>query len=250
MSSSDQREGSRGSAEARFATTHWSVVLRAGRPLSSGAEDALARLCRDYWYPLYAYLRRRGYAPAQAQDLTQDFFARFLEKDYVRQADRQRGRFRTFLLSSLSHFLANEADRRATLKRGGRYLFVSWEELHAEEHYGQEPFHDLTAEKLYDRRWALALIDHTLDALRREHEITGDLALFDALQAQLVDHAETGPWAQVGARLGLSEGAVKMRVHRLRRRFGELLRAEVAQTVSSPAELEEEMQHLFAIWDS
>jgi RNA polymerase sigma factor (sigma-70 family) len=249
MACGDQQPGSRGSADARFASTHWSVVLGAGRPLPSDAEEALTRLCRDYWYPLYAYLRRRGYAAEEAQDLTQEFFARFLQKDYVCQADRQRGRFRTFLLSSLNHYLTNEWDKRNTVKRGGRYLFVSWEELGAEDHYAREPCHDLTPEKLYDRRWALALIDRTFKALRREYEVSGDLAMFDALEAQLVDHAETGPWAQVAVQLGLSEGAVKMRIHRLRRRFGEMLRAEVAETVGSPRELEEEMRYLFAVWD-
>jgi len=232
-----------------FAATQWSVVLKAGRSSSSSAQAALSELCRGYWYPLYAYVRRRGYAHHEAQDLTQEFFTRFLQKDYVCQADRQRGRFRTFLLTALEHFVANEWDKRNTVKRGGRYLFVSWEELRAEDCYGAEPFHDLTPEKLYDRRWALALLDRTLKALRREHEISGDLAMFDALEAQLVHHAETGPWRQLAVRLGLSEGTVKMRVHRLRRRFGELLRVEVAQTVTSPAELEDEMRYLFALWD-
>ena len=144
MASGDQPLGSRGSDEAHFATTHWSVVLRAGRPRPSDAQEALARLCRDYWYPLYAYVRRRGHSPEEAQDLTQEFFARFLEKDYVRQADRERGHFRTFLLSSLNHFLANEWDKHHAVKRGGQCRFVSWEELGAEHHYGCEPFHELT----------------------------------------------------------------------------------------------------------
>jgi RNA polymerase sigma-70 factor (ECF subfamily) len=250
MANGDQQAGSCSSAEGQFATTHWSVVLRAGQPLSVDAGEALARLCGDYWYPLYAYVRRRGHAAAEAQDLTQEFFARFLEKEYVRQADRQRGRFRTFLLSALNHFLANEWDKRNRVKRGGGYLFVSWEELKAEDHYEREPFHGLTPEKLYDRRWVLILLNNTLKALRREHEIGGDLALFEALQGQLLDHEDAETAAHLGARLGLTEGAVKMRLHRLRRRFGELLRAEVADTVSSPDELEDEMRHLFTVWDA
>ncbi len=235
--------------DARFTTTHWSVVLQARSPPAASAERALAQLCQNYWYPLYAYVRRRGHAPPEAEDLTQDFFGRLLEKGSLQQVDRRRGKFRTFLLSSLDHVLANEWDKRRTLKRGGRCLFVSWDALHAEERYRREPFHDITAEKLYDRRWAMMVIERAIDALRREYESRQELQLFELLQPNLSAETRVEPLQEVAARLQLTEAAVKMRIHRLRRRFGELLRAEVAQTVSQPQELEEEMQHLLTVWD-
>ncbi len=232
-----------------FASTHWSVVLSAGRGDDTVSREALAKLCRTYWYPLYAFVRRRGNAPEEAEDLTQDFFAYFLEKECVQRVDPQRGRFRAFLLSSLRHFLENEWDKRRAVKRGGRCRFVSWEELGAETRYRLEPFHDLSADKLYDRRWAMRVIENAMATLRKEHESGEELAVFDALHAHLSDGAGTETYQQLAARLDLSEAAVKMRVLRLRRRFGELLRIEVAQTVTGPVELEEEMRHLLAAWD-
>ena len=237
------------SAGGAFATTHWSVVGKAGRTADREAEAALGRLCGEYWPPLYAYVRRHGHSREEAQDLTQEFFARLIGKQYVRQADRRRGRFRTFLLGALKHFLANEWDKLQTVKRGGREAFVSWDALRAEECFVQEPSHDVTAEKAYDRRWAVALLDQALRALRDECAPNGEDPLFNALQGRLVDPEPAAAWGTLAAQLGLSEGAVKMRAHRLRRRFGELLREEVGRTVSTPEELEEELRHLLSIWD-
>lgn len=250
MGVGDHNPGSQsGVADPRFTTTHWSVVRRAGQAHQADADEALGRLCQDYWYPLYAYVRRRGYPVEEAQDLTQEFFARLIAKAYVQQADRERGRFRTFLLTALSHFLANEWDKRQTVKRGGRADFVSWDAIRAEDQYRGEPTCEVTAEKLYDRRWALALIEGALEALRQEYRGDGREQWFEALEGYLADDRRDAPWAELGARLGLSEGAVKMRVQRLRRRFGELLRDRVAQTVAGPEQLEAEMQYLLGVWD-
>jgi RNA polymerase sigma factor (sigma-70 family) len=233
-------------AGAKFGTTHWSVVLRAGGSDTACREEALARLCRDYWYPLYAFVRRRGYLAPEAQDLTQDFFAQLLGKQRLNQANPARGRFRTFLLNCLDHFLANEWDKQRTVKRGGRCVIVSLEELHAEDRYQREPFHELSPEKLYDRRWALTLLEKTVQRLRQEYVTSGDAASFDALQAYLSGGEKTALYKDLAKDLGITEAAVKMRVLRLRRRFGELLRAEIAETVSGPKELEAEMRDLFA----
>lgn len=243
----DDKTFSGNPTEAHFKTTHWSVVLQAGQSISSQAGKALARLCQDYWYPLYAYVRRRGYSPQEAQDLTQDFFLRFLERQGIQQADRQRGKFRTFLLSSLGNFLANEWDKRKAVKRGGRCFFESWDALGAEERYNREPFHESTAEKLYERRWALTLLERTLNTLRREHAASRQAEVFDVLQSYLTGNENEETYQEAAARLGLSEAAVKMRVLRLRQRYRELLRAEIAETVSSPQELQEELKHLFSV---
>ena len=251
MESGDPATTPPSSAGGAFATTHWSVVMDAGWAADGEGEAALSRLCREYWPPLYAYVRRRGHSPEEAQDLTQEFFARLIGKQYVRQADRQRGRFRTFLLGALKHFLANEWDKLKTVKRGGRQAFVSWEALHEEEPGIQEPFHEATADKEYDRRWAIVLLRQALEALRRECVGNGEPQLFDALRGRLVEPDATGApsWREQAAALGLSEGAVKMRAHRLRRRFGELLREAVSRTVSTPEEVEGEVRHLLSVWD-
>lgn len=231
---------------ARFKSTRWSVVRRACSGDSSSAADALAQLCHDYWYPLYAFVRRKGYSPEDAQDLTQEFFARLVERHSVGRADQARGRFRAFLLGSLEHFLHNEWNKRKAIKRGGKCFFVSWEELCAEDRYSQEPFSDLSPEKLYDQRWAMALLEKATQALRHEYETSGEVAVFEALQGLLTDPAE--PYKEVAARLNLTEDAVRMRKHRLKRRFGKLLRDEIADTVEE-GEIDDEMRHLFAAWD-
>ena len=235
-------------AEAKrrwFTTTHWTVVLAAGRDSSPEAAAALEELCRTYWYPLYAFLRRDGQGPDDAQDLTQEFFRRFLEKNYLKDVDRQKGKFRSFLLASVKHFLANEWDRKQAVRRGSEYFFVSWDAENLEQRYGQEPSHDLTAEKIYERRWALTVLERALGRLKEECVAAGKAELFDTLEVYLSGGKTQESYVEVGARLNLSEGAVKVAVHRLRRRYGELLRAEIAHTVASPAEVEEEMRHLF-----
>jgi RNA polymerase sigma-70 factor (ECF subfamily) len=211
------------------------------------AQAALARLCQTYWYPLYAYVRRRGHEPHDAQDLTQEFFARLLEHKWLAQADRARGRFRTFLLSATAHFLANEWDKARTQKRGGGVEMVPLQLDCAETRYGRDPADPLTPEQCFDRRWALALLDEVLNALRKEHIAAGTEQLFDTLRPCLVGDRQSQPYAALGSSLGMTEGAVKVAVHRLRQRYRQLLREEIAHTVATPEEVNEEMRHLFAV---
>ena len=232
---------------SQFTTTHWSVVIQAGQADSPQAAASLEQLCRRYWFPLYAAVRRKGYAREEAEDLVQSFFARLLEKNYVAQADRERGKFRTFLLAALEHFLANEWNRQQALRRGGRQTFVALDAQNAEARYTRERFHELSPEKLFDRRWAAVLLEQAHQALGHEYVAAGKGALFAALQPCLTGESPPDGYRKLAAQLDLSEGAVRMAVHRLRRAFGEQLRNEVAMTVSQPAQVEEEMQHLFAI---
>jgi RNA polymerase sigma-70 factor (ECF subfamily) len=226
-----------------FHTTHWSVVLHA-RGDSTGAQRSLARLCEAYWYPLYAFARRQGHAPHDAQDLTQEFFARLLAKGWLDAVARERGKFRSWLLASMKHFLANEWDRAQAQKRGGRTTIVSFDDDSAEARYRREPADPVTADRLYDRGWALTLLDRVLARLREEAAQSGKLAQFDALKGALT--GEKAPYAEIGATLGMSEGAVKVAVHRLRERYRALLRAEVADTVATATEIDDELRHLLA----
>jgi len=246
-SSSRQPRSTAIGQRATFVTTHWSVVLTAGRSDSTRAQNALASLCQIYWYPLYAYVRRRGYQPPDAQDLTQEFFARLLEQNWIAQADRSRGRFRTFLLSTLSHFLTNEWHKAHAKKRGGAVQLVPIQLDTAETRYGAEPVDKLTPKQCYERRWALALLDEVLDRLRRECESEGKAELYAALSSCLVGDRQSQPYTALAAKLSLSEGAVKVAVHRLRQRYRQLLREEIAHTVASPAEVDQEMRYLFAV---
>ena len=229
----------------RFATTRWSQVLAAGQVQTRDSREALSRLCESYWYPLYAYVRRWGYDAEQAQDLTQEFFARLLEKHYLRAADPSRGRFRSFLLAALKHFLANERDRAGAVKRGGRAMVVSLEMENAEGRYSFEPPDSETPETIYERRWALTLLERTLARLAGEFQATGRQALFGRLEGHLTGDQDALPYGDLAAELGMSEGAVKVTVHRLRRRFGTLLREEIGETVSTPAEVDDEIRELF-----
>jgi len=223
----------------RFAATRWTVVLAARRETSPQARVALEELCRQYWYPLYAYVRRSGYESHEAEDLTQEFFVRLLAKNYLAEVDPEKGKFRSFLLASLKHFLANEWDKARAQKRGGGRTFVS---LDAETRYRQEPVDELTADKLLDRQWALALLEQVLGRLEAET----DPKQFAALKPFLTAEKEAIPYANVAGQLETSEGAVKVAVHRLRQRYRKLLREEIAHTVASPAEVDEEIRHLFA----
>ena len=233
------------SGRARFDTTHWSLVVAAGAKATPHSEEALARLCEAYWYPLYAYVRRWGYTSDEAQDLTQEFFARLMEKEYLRQADPHRGRFRSFLLAALKHFLANERDRAGAQKRGGGRPPLPLEIETAEGRYSLEPADPETPEKIFERRWALILLDKVLSRLRDEYHRTNRSALFDVLKDLLTSGKAGEPYARLGAELGMSEGAVKVAVHRLRRRFGELLREEIAETVADPQDVDDEIRYLF-----
>jgi RNA polymerase sigma-70 factor (ECF subfamily) len=232
--------------QAAFVTTHWSLVLTAGRSDTTRSRDALARLCQTYWHPLYAYVRRLGNPPPDAQDLTQEFFARLLEKNYLAGADETRGRFRSFLLASLKHFLANEWDKARAQKRGGGQIPVPIDPGAAETGWGFEPADHTTAEKTYERRWALTLLEQVLRRLREEYVRAGREKLFEQLKPTLTEASRTVRYAEMAARLGTSEGAVKVAVHRLRRRYREVLRAEIADTVASPGEVEDELRNLFA----
>jgi RNA polymerase sigma factor (sigma-70 family) len=245
MAATGQSTG--GSAVAQFTTTRWSVVLAAGGATSSQVEVALAELCRTYWYPLYAFIRRKGYRPHDAQDLTQAFFARLLEKNYVAQADRERGRFRTYLLAALTHFLADEWDKTQRHKRGGGREIISFDGASAEERYRLEPADQLDAAKLYERRWVTTLFDKVLARLEQEFRESGKDRLFERLKSSLLAEDTGSSYAELGAQLGLKEDAVKQTVHRMRRRYRELFREEIAQTVAGPREVEDELQHLFAV---
>jgi RNA polymerase sigma factor (sigma-70 family) len=229
-----------------FATTHWSIVLGARQGDLPAATAALERLCRLYWYPLYAFIRRRGADPHEAEDLAQAFFAFLLEKESLRKVDRARGKFRTFLLAALTNFLSNEWDKRQTLKRGGQCQIVSLDETNAEGLYLRDSVESLEPEKLFERRWAMALVDQALMRLKQEHTGGGKGALFAKLEPALTSELPSRALADCAAELGMTEGAVKVALHRLRRRFGEVLRNEIAQTVSSPEEIDEEIRHLFA----
>ncbi len=237
--------GQREPAGGQFPVTHWSLVLRAGQRTEPGAAEALEQLCRAYWFPLYAFARRGGATPEAAQDVTQEFFSRLLTKNYLQTADPERGRFRSFLLMSFKHMLANERRDAARQKRGGDALLFSLDALHPEERYGVEPAHELTPERLFERQWAEALLARTLDRLEAEY---ADRAMrFAELKVFLVGPKGSAPYAQVATRLGVSEGALKLVVYRMRQRYAEIFRDEVAQTVEHPPEVEDEIRHVFAV---
>ena len=229
-----------------FATTHWSVVLAAGRTDVPQAQDALEKLCQTYWLPLYAYVRRRGYSPEDAKDLTQEFFAWLLDRNWLARADQQRGRFRSFLLTSFSHFLANEWDKARAQKRGGGQV-VSLPCNAAEARCGWEPADNLTPEQSFERRWALTLLDQVMDRLSAEYAQAGKGELFGELKPCLLGERAAQPYAALAVKVGMTEGSIKVAVYRLRQRYRQLLRDELANTVAAPEEVEEEMRYLFAV---
>ena len=232
------------SSDAWFVTTHWSVVLSAREENSAESSAALETLCQSYWYPLYAYVRRQGHSPPDAEDLTQEFFARLLQKDHLQGVTREKGKFRTFLLVALRRFLVNQWTRGQAQKRGGGCVHVPLQGHSAETRYLAEPADRLTADKLYERRWALTLLDRVLERLRQEFVAAGKAALFEQVKGSLMAGKGAIPHSEAAAALGMSEGAVKVAVHRLRGRFRELFREEVAHTVAGPEEIEEEIRHL------
>jgi len=228
-----------------FRTTHWSVVLAAAQNDSTARQSALTILCQKYWYPLYAFVRRKGRNSQDAEDLTQEFFARLLAKDVLAAVRPELGRFRSFLLASMENFLANDWDRNHTIKRGRDYKIISWDEPSAENRYLIEPHHDATPEKLYEQSWALTVLQMVLEQLRKEYADAGKGPLFEAIGIYLENDGET-TYAEIGAQLNMTESAVKMAVHRLRENFRYRLRSEIAQTVAQPREIEDELQYLFA----
>jgi len=234
------------SGTSRFATTHWSVIMAAGDSAAALHEPALSTLCQTYWFPLYAYLRRRGYDSHQAEDYTQGFFAGILERKGLKRADRKYGKFRSFLLASLKNFLADEWDRAHAQKRGGDKKVLSLDFDAAASRYDREPVHHLSPEKLFERSWALTVLTKAMDRLKAESITSDKKQLFDCLKVYLTAEKDAVPYREVAEKLEMTEGAVKVAVHRLRRRYRELVRDEIAQTVTTEAQVDEEIRDLFA----
>jgi RNA polymerase sigma-70 factor (ECF subfamily) len=246
MATSDVSDREPEPGRAVFATTHWSVVVEAGQSDSPKASQAMAQLCQIYWYPLYAYVRRKGYQAPDAQDLTQEFFARLLARNYVTGADRSRGKFRSYLLGALEHFLAKEWRRTHAEKRGGGRAAFSLDEMDAENRYLLEPTHELTPAKIFDRRWATILLDEAMARLSKECQADQKGNLFEAVKPLLSGDSAGASYAEIARSLNMTEGALKVAVHRLRQRYGDLVRAEIAQTVADPKEVDQELHYLLA----
>src|SRR5215467_13050232 len=230
---------------SQFPTTRWTLVVAAGDPRRKEMRAALVSLCENYWYPLYAYLRRRGYPAYQAQDLTQEFFVRVLEGHYIDRADPEKGRFRSFILTSLKFFVADEGDRQRAQKRGGgAVLPLDFDS--GEDRYQREPAHDETPERIFERRWALAVLDRVMDKLRTEFLHHGRPEHFERLKMFLLGQSDA-PYAALAEEMKTSEGALKVAIHRLRKRYRELFRQEIADTVADPADVESELRFLAAV---
>lgn len=228
----------------RFATTSWSMVLAAAQRGSDDSAAALEQLCTRYWSPVFAFVRRRGYSPEDAQDLTQGFFTRLIEKNELGNADRERGRFRTFLLTACQHYLLNERERTSALKRGGGHTPLSIDAAAAESRYQRALAHEQTPERVYDRLWCLALLDSALDTLRGEYAASGNEALFEFLKSFLTAPDDAGTYADAAQELGMTQGAVRTAVHRLRQRYRNALRQRIGETVVSSSDIDAEMRYL------
>ena len=248
MIGDDSLQGPAAGSAGQFATTHWSVVLAVGHDSSPSAQEALEQLCRVYWYPLYAFLRWQGHGVEEAQDLVQGFFLHLLRGDILRVAEPGRGRFRSFLLGTLKHFVSDEKGKATALKRGGDQQFISWDLAHAERLFQQEPVDESSPDRLFERHWALTLLERALEQLRAECLASGRRELFEQLQDFVTGESGPTSYAEAAARLGMSLSAVKSAIFRLRRRYHELVRKEVERTVSGPDEIEEELRHLLEIF--
>ena len=233
-------------AAIAFTTTHWSVVVEAQRPTPT-AQAALEKLCRTYWRPIYGFVRRQGIEPEDAKDLTQGFFALLLERRDFDAVRKEKGRLRSYLLTSLKHFLTNERNRAKAIKRGEGQRLIPLDQLSERERLGFEPADTSTADEIYERRWALAFLDQVLTRLGNEYRKAGNVILFERLKALLTDEAGRPSQAQIAAELGMTENAVKQAFHRLRERYRELLREEIAHTVMTPGDIEDELRHLIAV---
>jgi RNA polymerase sigma factor (sigma-70 family) len=234
---------------AQFGQTHWSVVLSAaGRQNPGQAAESLERLCAIYWRPLYAYIRRQGESPHDAQDLTQEFFLRLLKKDYLKSVDQGKGRFRSFLLAAMKHFLSNERDKARAQKRGGGQSPLPLDFTGEETHLSFQPADNITPEILFERRWATTLLQQALARLRQEYTVQGKESLFEKLKTTLTEGSSSVAYSTLAASLNLSEAAVKMAVHRLRQRYRECLRAEIAQTVATTDEIEDELRYVMGVF--
>ena len=247
MAADDHRAENAGGRAAVFATTHWSVVLAAGHGETPQAAEALEKLCSTYWYPLYACVRRQGYGPEDAQDFTQEFFARLLARDYLARANPQWGKFRSFLLAGLKRFLCDEWDKAHRLKRGGGQKAISFDAQLAEERYRLEPVEPVTPERLFERSWAMTLLEQAAGRLQQEYVSAGKTDLYEQLTDFRLDVPEQPAYAQAATQLGLSESAVKSAIHRLRQRHHQLVREEILQTVANPAEVDDEIQYLLRV---
>ena len=234
------------SPKASFATTRWSIVSLAREGISPAAAAALEVLCKSYWYPLYSYVRRKGVSAADAQDLTQEFFYRLIDRDYLGSVDRKLGSFRSFLLASINHLLANEWNKARALKRGGECQILSLDVEQAEGRFLLEAANCDSPEKAFDRRWAMTFLERALIRLREEFVASGKLRQFESLKPFLSNLPEDGAYAAVATDLGMEPGGVAVAVHRLRVRYREIVRSDVAETVTSEEELKAEMRHLFA----
>ena len=238
--------GSAQDGAVAFATTHWSVVLEA-QSESPAAQEALEKLCRTYWWPIYGFVRRHGYSPEEAQDLTQGFFALLLERRDLDAVRREKGRLRSYLLASLKKFLAKAHRRAMTLKRGEGRALVPLDELLARERADLEPADTLTADRIFERRWALTLLEQVLTRLESEYRSAGNAKLFDCLKESLSDEPGRRSQAEVAAELGMTENAVKQAFHRMRQRYRQLLHDEIAQTVAVPGDVEDELRHFISV---
>jgi RNA polymerase sigma-70 factor (ECF subfamily) len=247
---SDGPDAASAAHQQRFATTRWSLVVAAAGVDPAASREACAALCSAYWYPLYAFVRRSGLAPPDAEDLTQAFFARLLETGGFAAANRDRGKFRSFLLAAMKHYLANQRDRDRAQKRGGGRAPLSLDFAAGESRYQVEPSHELTAERLFERGWAVALLDRVLAKLRQQYAAAGKEALFDRLKVCLAGGRHELPYSNLAAELAMTTGAVKVAAHRLRQRYRDRLRQEIAETVASPAEVEDEIRDLFGTFEA
>jgi RNA polymerase sigma factor (sigma-70 family) len=235
---------------ARFAATSWSNVIAAQQQGSPEAEAALERLCRTYWYPLYAYLRRKGHDAHRAQDLTQEFLYRLIKENYLGAADRRRGKFRSFLLASLNHFVSNQRDYDNAVKRGGRVNVVSLDDTDSEGRFLHEPTSELSPEKIFERNWFLALFEEALGRLREEQSVAGKLEVFSELQRFVIEEAEPGDYATTAPRVKMTPNAVAVTVHRLRDRYKKLVYEEVVRTVADDSEITDELRRFFAVMEA
>ena len=230
-----------------FATTRWSLVVHAGDARSPQQSDALAQLCKTYWYPLYVFIRRQGATPDDAQDLTQEFFARLFERNFLDRADREKGKFRWFLLGAVKHFLSNERERQKAVKRGGGQVHIPLDEIMAEKRYQLEPSTDLTPEKLFERAWATTLLARVREQLREHYEKAGKRERFQQLESFLPGGQEKRSYTDAARALEVSEGALRVELHRMKETYRQLLRTEIAHTVSTPMEIDEELRHLIKV---
>jgi RNA polymerase sigma-70 factor (ECF subfamily) len=231
---------------AAFTTTHWSVVLEA-QGESPAAHEALEKLCRTYWRPIYAFLRRQGVSPEEAEDITQGFFAQLLERRKFSAVRKEKGRLRSFLLGALKYFLADEQRRAMAIKRGEGQRLIPLEELRADKRIEMEPADSMTAEMIYERRWALTVLEQVLDRLKNEYRTAGNAALFDSLKQLLPDEPGSPSQAEIAAQLGMTENALRQAFYRFRQRYQSLLREEIAHTVATPGDIEDELRHLIAV---